>query len=217
MEKNNNSKIRISSSAVALLGAVMIVLGGFLSFYDLICEKRLLAFDYMNKKMANNEEIVQVDTIITDQDDEINDNQMEEVVEDTTTYLGYLEIPKLGFYRGFYHLGHPSNTVEANIELIEGSQMPNVSGGNLIIAGHSGTGWKAFFNELYQLGIGDQATVTYKNRRYTYQITNIYKEQKTGTIAIKRDFTKTCLTLITCTNYDNYTQTVYIAELVRVE
>ena len=59
--------------------------------------------------------------------------------------------------------------------------------GNLIIAGHSGTGWKAFFNDLYQLNIGDQAIVTYKNRKYTYQIENISKQAKTGTLTIKRN------------------------------
>ena len=94
--------------------------------------------------------------------------------------------------------------------------MPDVTNGNLIIAGHSGTGWKAFFNDLYQLVEGDQAIVTYQNKRYTYQITNIYKEKKTGTIAIKRDYNKTSLTLVTCTNNDDTTQTVYIAELVSV-
>ncbi len=171
----------------------------------------------MNHKISASEELIQTDTMFTDQKESEIENQPQEVVEDSSAYLGYLEIPKIGFNREFYNLGHPNNTVEANIELIEGSQMPDVSGGNLIIAGHSGTGWKAFFNDLYKLTFGDQAVVTYKNRRYIYQITNIYKEQKTGTIAIKRDFTKTSLTLVTCTNHDNYTQTVYIAELLRVE
>ena len=88
--------------------------------------------------------------------------------------------------------------------------------GNLIIAGHSGTGWKAFFNDLYQLNIGDQAIVTYKDRKYTYQIENISKQAKTGTLTIKRNKNKTTLTLITCTNNDSTTQTIYVASLVNV-
>ena len=127
-----------------------------------------------------------------------------------------MEIPKINFNRGFYRIENPANNVEQNIQVIEGSTMPDVDKGNLIIAGHSGTGWKAFFNDLYQLVEGDQAIVTYQNKRYTYQITNIYKEKKTGTIAIKRDYNKTSLTLVTCTNNDDTTQTVYIAELVSV-
>ena len=101
----------------------------------------------------------------------------------------------------------PNNTVESNIQVINGSKMPNNKNGNLIIAGHSGTGWKAFFNDLYQLNIGGdkEAIVTYKNRKYTYQIENISKQAKTGTLTIKRNKNKTTLTLITCTNNDSTT------------
>ena len=127
-----------------------------------------------------------------------------------------LIIPKIGFNRGFYNIASPNNTVESNIQVINGSKMPNKKNGNLIIAGHSGTGWKAFFNDLYQLNIGDQAIVTYKNRKYTYQIENISKQAKTGTLTIKRNKNKTTLTLITCTNNDNTTQTIYVASLVNV-
>ena len=101
--------------------------------------------------------------------------------------------------------------------IIEGSTYPNVKKGNFIIAGHSGTGWKAFFNELYRLNIGDEAYVTYKGKKYTYKFTNIYKQPKTGKIAIYRNYDKTTLTLVTCTNNDETTQTVYIAELEKVE
>ena len=38
-----------------------------------------------------------------------------------------------------------------------------------------------------------------------------------GRLAIKRDYNKTTLTLVTCTNNDSSTQTIYIAELLRVE
>ena len=95
--------------------------------------------------------------------------------------------------------------------------MPDVTNANLIIAGHSGTGWKAFFKDLYKLEIGDEATVTYAGINYKYKITNIYKEKNTGTVSIKRNYDKTTLTLITCTKDDSSTQTIYIAELYSVE
>ena len=122
----------------------------------------------------------------------------------------------MGFNRGFYNIASPENTVEKNIQVIEGSKMPNKKNGNLIIAGHSGTGWKAFFNDLYKLNIGDQAIVTYKGHKYTYQIEDISKQAKTGTLTIKRNRNKTTLTLITCTNNDSTTQTIYVASLVNV-
>ena len=93
---------------------------------------------------------------------------------------------------------------------------PNIPNGNLIIAGHSGTGWKAFFKDLYKLILEDTLTVTYNGQNYIYKITNIYKEANTGTISIKRDKTKNTVTLVTCTKDDSSTQTVYIAELQEV-
>ena len=93
----------------------------------------------------------------------------------------------------------------------------DVKNGNFILAGHSGTGWKAFFNELYRLETNDQVQVSYKGKKYTYSIVNIYKQPKVGTVSIYRNYDKTTLTLITCTNYDNETQTIYIAELISID
>ena len=59
--------------------------------------------------------------------------------------------------------------------------------------------------------------MSYKGKKYTYKIVNIYTQPKVGNIAIYRDYSKTTLTLITCTNNDSTTQTVYIAELVKTE
>ncbi len=159
----------------------------------------------------------------TDEENNIVESEGEEETEteesDTYTddYIGYLTIPKINLNKGFVDKRSKENDVEKNIMIIEGSTYPNVKKGNFIIAGHSGTGWKAFFNELYRLNIGDEAYVTYKGKKYTYQFTNIYKQPKTGKIAIYRNYDKTTLTLVTCTNNDETTQTVYIAELEKVE
>ena len=119
--------------------------------------------------------------------------------------------------KGFVDKRSTENDVEKNILVVEGSNYPDVDKGNFILAGHSGTGWKAFFNDLYKLSAGDTAKITYKDKTYTYQITNIYKQPKTGKLAIYRNYDKTTLTLITCTNNDSTTQTIYIAELINKE
>ena len=54
----------------------------------------------------------------------------------------------------------------------------------------------------------------YNNVKYSYKITYIYKQAKTGTINVYRPLGKTTLMLITCTKDDESTQTVYVAELV---
>ena len=215
MAKNKKlNKKRISPSWVALIGSLIITLGGFFLLYNLISDKKLYAYDYMNEKIYDNETAIY--DVNTKEVDTTNEEQPKEYT-DIESYIGYLEIPKIKFKRGFYNIDSSLNTVEANIEIIKGSTMPDVTNGNLIIAGHSGTGWKAFFRNLYKLEIGDDATITYGGLNYTYKITNIYKEENTGTVSIKRNHDKTTLTLITCTKDDSSTQTIYIAELYKVE
>ncbi len=214
--KKLNKKKRISPSTVALIGAFVITLGGFFILYNFISEKKLFAYDYMNEQLYKKQEteIYSVNTteITTDEKETTKENY-----QDIESYIGYLEIPKIKFRRGFYNINSKLNTVEANIEIIKGSDLPDVNNGNLIIAGHSGTGWKAFFKDLYKLEVGDEAIVTYAGLNYTYKITNIYKEKNTGTVSIKRNYAKRTLTLITCTKDDSSTQTIYIAELSSIE
>ena len=215
--KKLNNKKRISPSTVALIGAFVITIGGFFSFYNFINDKKLLAYDYMNEQIYNENEteVYSVNTIEAKTDEE---NVTEEQnYQDIESYIGYLEISKISFRRGFYNINSSLNNVDANIEIIKGSDMPDVTNGNLIIAGHSGTGWNSFFRNLYKLEIGDEAIVTYAGLNYRYKITNIYKEQNTGTVSIKRNYDKTTLTLITCTKDDSSTQTIYIAELSSIE
>ena len=214
--KKLNKKKRISPNTVALIGAFVITLGGFFILYNFISDKKLFAYDYMNEQIYENQEtqIYNVNTTEVNIDEEETTTQN---YQDIESYIGYLEIPKIKFRRGFYNIESTLNTVEENIEIIKGSNMPDVTNGNLIIAGHSGTGWKAFFKDLYKLEVGDEATVTYAGLNYTYKITNIYKQQNTGKVSIKRNYDKNTLTLITCTKDDSSTQTIYIAELDRVE
>ena len=217
MAKNKklNKKKRISTSTVALIGAFVITIGGFFILYNFISDKKLFAYDYMNEQIYDNREteIYDVNTTEVNTDEETNTKNY----QDIESYIGYLEIPKIKFKRGFYNITSKLNTVEANIEIIKGSDMPDVTNGNLIIAGHSGTGWKAFFKNLYKLEVGDEAIVTYAGINYKYKITKIYKQKNTGTVSIKRNYDKSTLTLITCTKDDSSTQTIYIAELDSVE
>lgn len=129
-------------------------------------------------------------------------------------YIGYLEIPKISFKKGFVDINSQDNVVSKNITIISGSKYPNINKGNFIIAGHSGTGVHSYFKNLYKLSVNDKAYVYYKDVKYTYKIVKIYKQPKNGSIAIYRDYNKTTLTLVTCTKDDKTTQTIYIAELV---
>ena len=194
------------------------MLGGFFISYNYIQSKKVLAYDYVSTEFFNGNKEETPQEITESEDTKIREAvKGEEPDTFNNEYIGYLTIPKINLNKGFLDKRSTENDVEKNIYVVEGSTYPDVNKGNLIIAGHSGTGWKAFFNDLYKLQNGDEAIVSYKGKRYTYKIKSIYKQQKTGKIAIYRNYNQTTLTLITCTNYDSKTQTVYIAELVKTE
>ena len=210
-QDNNKHEKRITSSTIAVIGSVIILIGGFFLSYNYIQSKKIVAYDYMANVFYQSEEVE-----ILEHDGELKEEKKEELGEVTNDYIGYLTIPKLNLTKGFLDMRSELNNIEQNITVIEGSSYPDKEKGNLIIAAHSGSGWKAFFNDLYKLSTGDIAEVSYKGKKYTYKIVNIYKQEKTGTVAIYRNYDKTTLTLITCTNFDKATQTVYIAELQSV-
>ncbi|MBQ6135195.1 MAG: sortase [Bacilli bacterium] len=206
---------------VAIIGALFTLIGGIFLFYNFAESKKILAYDYMAHRFyedAQEEETVLVPQEVVEGEDlivPVEESGLSDQVSDQ--YIGYLTIPKINFTKGFLDNRSLENDVEKNIMVVEGSNYPDVEKGNFIIAGHSGTGWKAFFNNLYQLIEGDIVYVDYKGKRYTYQIQSIYTQPKVGKLAIYRNYHETTLTLITCTNDDSTTQTVYVANLIDVK
>ena len=95
-------------------------------------------------------------------------------------YYGYLKIPSINMNLGFYNYDSPLNNVEYNIELIE---IPIE--GSYLIAGHSGVGAKAYFNDLAKLNVGDIIYLEIDSMNYTYAVDDIYRVEKTGSINIK--------------------------------
>ncbi len=220
MDKELKKKKRISPTTTAAIGALLTLIGGFFLFYNYTESKKIIAYDYMAKSLYKEVEVVDVIVNEISEEEDTTKPIEEDGLSDevANNYIGYLTIPKINLTKGFLDYRSPENHVDKNIQVIEGSNYPDVERGNLIIAGHSGTGWKAFFAELHTVQIGDIALVEYKGKTYTYTITNIYRQPKTGSLSIYRDYSKKTLTLITCTYEDNFeTQTIYIAELSKVE
>lgn len=221
--QNKKKNSIYKTSAIASL---ITLIGFFFLSYNYIEAKKIVAYDYMANMFYNGREIVKKEEIKekqeTQEKQEIREEEekREELKEEplpeeiSNEYIGYLVIPKINLMKGFLDIRSTENDVEKNILVVEGSNYPTTDKGNFILAGHSGTGWKAFFNDLYKLNKDDELYITYKNKKYTYKIDNIYKQNKSGKISIYRDYEKTTLTLVTCTNNDSTTQTVYIAYLV---
>ncbi len=214
MKKNNKRKL-LTPTLVSAISALLIMIGGYFVSYNYVQSKKVYAYDYISTEFFAEKDEEGTPVVIEKE-------KKEEVIQEdtdviTNEYIGYLIIPKINLTKGFVDRRSSENDVEKNIYIVDGATYPDVEKGNFIIAAHSGPGWQAFFNDLYQLTTGDQIYVTYKGKKYTYQLTNIYKQEKTGKIAIYRNYEKSTLTLITCTNHDLTSQTVYISELINVE
>ena len=214
-----NNKIN-KKSRIFLLGSFLLLLAILVLLSPWLMELKEEVFAEMNLKIYEKQQSqseVKEETAVDE-----NLTALENLPPTTQTeaptynyhYIGYLEIPKIGFRRGFVDKNSKYNNIEYNITISSVSDFPDKEKGNFIIMGHSGYGYTAFFANLHKITIGDQAIVTYKNKQYTYQLVNTYLQDKTGKVAIFRDFNKKALTLITCTYQDNYHQTIFIFEPV---
>lgn len=220
--KNNKKLKNMKPSTIAVLAALIAMIGLYMISYNYVQAKKVVAFDYMANGFYNGEEIIPSNDKDIKKEKKKHKKKKEEVkvIEDDNyddSYIGYLSIPKINLTKGFVDKRSKENNVEKNIIVVDGSNYPNVKKGNLILAGHSGSGWKAFFNDLVKLSTGDTIYVTYKKKVYEYKLVNIYKQDKVGKLSVYRNYDKTTLTLITCTNNDSKTQTVYISELQKVK
>ena len=217
-----------TKSLIIYSGVTLFIIGLFFLASNYLSEKRDNAYAYMNNLLLENNETIklseEVGIALTENSEETSEETREEAGQEQEYvdpyeryYIGTLEIPKINLSKGFTDINSKYNTVNKNIQVVETSTYPDVNRGNFIIAAHSGTSYLAYFKNLYKLALGDFAYVNYNGKRYTYQIVNIYEQDKTGKIAIYRDTNKTTMTLVTCTKDSKTKQTVYILELTNIE
>jgi sortase A len=226
---DKNLKIKIT------IGVLLVFTGIIIISWNYLLEKKNQVYDTMyyeiaslpsyieNQEEYENEKVEeQINDIKNNEDnststDSKNNSNKSSVSTSKDDYLGRLMIPKINFNRSFYKIDSVYNDVDKNIQVMKGSSLPDVDGGNLIIAGHSGNVWYSFFKNLYKLKKGNNAYVYYNDTKYTYKVVDIYNVKKNGKVTIKRDRTKRTMTLITCTKNSKTLQTVYILEQVGEE
>ena len=127
---------------------------------------------------------------------EIQDNYREnniqkiEYQEKSNDYLGVLLIPKINFKQGFYNINDERNNVNQNIEVLKGSEMPDIKGSSLVIAGHKGESYLGYFNNLDQLSINDELDIIYQNQKYQYTIFDIYELERNEEYLLLKIFMK---------------------------
>lgn len=181
------------------IGLILVILGHYYFCSYVLSEVQTIkdyepTFKYEDKsdKKVVNEEIKNEGAIKT--------KKVKNVRSDD--YLGIIEIPKINLQKRLYDINSYQNDVNKNIEILDSSDMPNVLGGNLILAAHNGNTSVGYFRNLHKLKLGDEVNISYNDVNYTYEITKIYDVLKTGKVNIKRDKSKTTITLITCLGND---------------
>ena len=215
-QKQTNKKLK--KSQILLLGSLLVFVGAMILTFEYFVKMKNDVFTEMELKSSAN--------LVTSEDGNKDtadvpiannlpkDKKDKSAVVDYSKYLGVLEIPKIGLKRGFYNIDSRYNDIQYNVAMVNGSTLPDVKNGNLILMAHSGWAAISYFEYLYNLSIGDYAYVTYAGKQYAYKLVNVYDVAKTGKVKIVRNYAKTTLTLITCTRNNDKAQTVYILELV---
>lgn len=217
----DNLKFTITISVILLFVGITLI------SYNFVNTKRDEVFSYVNLSFSENKEDNLGINIDEDLDETTSESSSEESSENSDEvevvydseqtfeyYLARLEIPDIGFNRGFYDKSSGLNNLRNNIKMLSESDYPSDDNGNVILAGHSGNYYNSYFGNLWKLELGDLAYIYYQNTKYTYKIVNIYTEDKDGVVGVKRDRNKSTLTLITCTKDSNTLQTIYILEKV---
>lgn len=134
------------------------------------------------------------------------------VVEDT--YDAILYIPRINLKKGIYEKNDKRNNIDKNVTIHNLSDYPNQENSNVILMAHSGTGRKAFFNQITQLNSDSLIEFYYRKTKYVYKVNHYYQVEKTGNISIERDTNKKTITLITCSQEDKSKQLIYIGYLI---
>lgn len=192
------------------------------SFLLLIIGISFIALEFLTKNKIKSEETKAIEEFYQQEKTIIENKPKTEVKEkdinvsskqrtkNKSIYIAMLKIPKINIERGLVDPKSKYNDVKYNVEIIKGSDMPNVPNGNLILAGHSGTARISYFRNLKKLQKGDDIFIYYQGKKYNYKVINIYEVDKTGTVKILRN-NKTTLTLVSCIHKQDK-QIVVIAE-----
>ena len=127
------------------------------------------------------------------------------------TFYAKIKIPKISLEKSLSTYDSLDNNVNKSIEILFPSIMPNQEKGLLILAAHSGNSKVSFFKDLYLLEKDDLIYLDYNNNIYTYKVTVIENQDKTGKISINKNIFNNILILTTCDQEDKSKQIIITA------
>lgn len=131
-------------------------------------------------------------------------NSIDLNINEDEDFFAILEIPQINLKERIYNIDSPKNNVDKNLMVV--SLKP------LIIAGHSGVGVSALFNDLSRLKINDKINIYYFNNKVEFSIYDIYDIEKTGKLYLYKEEID-IVVLVTC-KFGTNKQTIYKARKV---
>lgn len=212
MIKKENSFFIISILFI-FLGVTLILIKDSYDYYQNINEeKKIKIFLKEQEKVRPDNNILNKETNVTNDAD--NKDKVVNSNNDSskTNYIAVIKIPEINLEKGLCRKESKCNNVNQNIKILKESDYPDINGGCLYLAGHSGTSRASYFKNLKKLTIGDEVSIIYNGKDYKYKVVNFYEIEKNGKANIVRNAEKTTLALITC--YSDTKQIVYICELI---
>ena len=201
-KRKNNIKL-LTKSRLLKVGSLLLIIIGI----------GIIVCKYFYEYNLDQEETTKIDIFLNEQTDIESDTgslvssfpkeNEKSSSKSNENLIAVLEIPKIDLKKGIYSINSKNNNVDKNIMLLNESDMPDVINGNFILAGHSGTGYNAYFKDLKKLELGDFAYIYYKKNKYKYSLIDKYEVEKTGKALIIKDSDISALTLITCKDNEN--------------
>ena len=195
---------------------ILIIVGFIFLFSGL----SLILYNYISNKLSINKEKDAIERYYIDDKEAVIDNGSTNDFKDNSEvksnskleYIAILKIPKIDLVRGLVDPKSHLNSINYNVEIIDGSDMPDKEKGNMILAAHSGNSRISYFRNLDKLKRNDKVTLDYNGITYNYKVVNIYDIEKTGSVNIVKNNDTTTLTLVTCRHNTNK-QIIIICEL----
>lgn len=195
---------------------ILIIVGFIFLFSGL----SLIVYNYISNKLIINKEKDAIERYYIDDKEAVIDNGSTNDFKDNSEvksnskleYIAILKIPKIDLVRGLVDPKSHLNSINYNVEIIDGSDMPDKEKGNMILAAHSGNSRISYFRNLDKLKRNDKVTLDYNGITYNYKVVNIYDIEKTGSVNIVKNNDTTTLTLVTCRHNTNK-QIIIICEL----
>lgn len=118
--------------------------------------------------------------------------------------IGTIIIKTIQLKEKIYNINSSENNVDKHVTILKESIFPEKDNSIVFLAAHSGEGAIAYFQRLNEIHIKDEIIFIYNNKKYTYEVKEIWEEKKNGYINVNKDIKKQ-LILTTCSpNKEKY-------------